>query len=109
MRRWPEKNVRTPVPSRPMRARAASVGDGVGPAAAVLGGDGHAEEVVLLRQRDDLVVEPVLGVAEFLVRADLLAERLDVGEQLVRGRRRSSVDPRTAVRAMNHLYRAGLA
>ena len=46
------------------------------------GGRRHAEDVVLLRQRDDLVVEPVLDVAQLLVRADLLAEGLDVGEQL---------------------------
>ena len=81
MERWPEKNVRTPVPSRPMRASAVQVGDRVGPAAAVLGRRRHAEEVVLLRQRDDLVVEPVLDVAQFLERADLLAEGLDVGEE----------------------------
>ena len=37
---------------------------------------------MLLRQRDDLIVERALGVAEFLDRADFLAERLDVGGEL---------------------------
>src|SRR5436305_1984296 len=36
----------------------------------------------LARQRDDLVVVAVLDVAQLLDIADLLAERLDVGEQL---------------------------
>ena len=63
------------------------VGDGVGAAAAVLRRHRHAEDVVLLRQRDQVIVEAVLDVAQFLMLAQFLAERLDVGQQsaLIRG------------------------
>ena len=78
---WPEKKVRTPVPSRPMRARARAYVDGVGPAAAQGRRHRHAEDVVLARQRQHLIVEAMLDVAEFLDGADFLAERLDVVQQ----------------------------
>src|SRR5262249_31754275 len=63
------------------------VGHRVGAASAVLRGDGHAQQVVLARQREHLVVEAMLDVSEFFDRPDLLAERLDVGQQLFRVRR----------------------
>ena len=52
-----------------------------------------------LRQRHELIVEAVLDVAQFLVLAQLLAERLDVGKQpaLIRGvHRHASVLPLAA-------------
>src|SRR5205807_3819840 len=57
------------------------VGDGVGAAPAVGGGDGHGEQVVFARQGDDLIVVAVLDVAQLLDRTNLLAERLDVLQQ----------------------------
>src|SRR5262249_48065739 len=57
------------------------IGDGVGAAAAVLGRHRHAEDVVLLRQRDEVMVEAMLDVAHLLVLAQFLAEGIDVGKQ----------------------------
>src|SRR5262249_902112 len=64
--------------------KGAEVTHRIGPAAAVWLGDVHAEDVVLLRQRQELVVEPVLGVRQLLDRPQFLAERLHVGGQLLR-------------------------
>jgi hypothetical protein len=72
--------------TRPLAAdpgQGPQVGHRVGSAAAVLRRGEHPEDVVLLCQRDDLVVEPVLDVAQFLGRADLPTEGVHVGEQLV--------------------------
>ena len=60
----------------------AGVGDGVGASAAVGRRHRHAQQVVLAGQGNDLVVEAVLDVAQFLDRPEFLAERLDVGQQL---------------------------
>src|SRR5262245_6021780 len=57
------------------------VGDGVSPTAAILRRHDHAEQVVLLRQRNEVMVEAMLDVAQLFVFAQLMAEGIDIGEQ----------------------------
>src|SRR5262249_5404789 len=59
----------------------AGVGHGVGGAAAVLGRHDHAEQVVFLCQRNQVMVEAMLDVAELFVLAQFLAKGVDIAEQ----------------------------
>ena len=59
------------------------IGDRVGAAAAVRRRHRHAENVVLLRQRQDFLVERVLDVAELFNRPNLFAKGFDIGQELL--------------------------
>ena len=59
------------------------VGDRIGPPAAVFGRIKHTQDVVLLGERNDLIIESVLDVTEFLVRTDFLAEGVHVVEEFL--------------------------
>src|SRR5262249_35306236 len=61
----------------------AGIGDGIRPASAVLDRHRHAEDVVLASQRQHVVVEKIFDVAKLLNRSNLLAERLDVVQELL--------------------------
>src|SRR5262249_41424203 len=70
--------------ARPLAADAGQgtdVGDRVRAPAAVRWRQDHAEQIVLARQGEDLVVKAVLDVAQLLDGANLLAERFHVSEE----------------------------
>ena len=54
---------------------------GVGLLAAVVHRHRHAQDIELLGPRDDVTVEAVLDVAQFLVSADFQAKRFNIGQQ----------------------------
>ena len=58
------------------------VGQTVDRAAPILLGHRHAEHVVLLRELSDRGIRLVLEIGDLLDRADFLAIRLDVGDEL---------------------------
>ena len=66
----------------------AGIGHRVGAAAAVFRGHGHAEQVVLAGQRNDLIVVAMLDVAQLLDGPNFLAKRLDIRKQPLLIRRR---------------------
>ena len=63
--------------------RERGINNGAGPPAPQRLGHGHAEDVVLLGQRQQLIVEFVFEVAQLFVRADFFAEGVDVVEELL--------------------------
>ena len=70
--------------ARPLAAdprQRSGISHGIGPAAAKLGRHGHAQQIVFLGQRDELLVEPMLEVAQFLDGPQLLAEAFDIFEK----------------------------
>src|SRR6185437_6023632 len=61
----------------------AGIADGVRAATAVFLRYGHTENVVFAPQRENLIVEAMLDVAQFLNGPNLLAKGLHIGEQLL--------------------------